>query len=109
MSLLLALAALFVDGCLKGAARNELRELLGRNLDGFAGVRVATGASRTSLKLKGAETDECQGVILLDGGDNFFCHCRKDAAGLGLGNAVFGGNFVNQRETIHSILLGNPP
>ena len=66
------LLAAAVHSSLKGGARNELRDLGSRDGDGVARSGVATGASRTILKLERAEANARKGLAALNSSHNFF-------------------------------------
>ena len=103
--LLLGLAALLAVNCaLEHGARNKLRNVGLRNRDRFACSGITASASRANLLLKGAEANERQRIIILDGVDDFFGDRRQNAGSFRLGQTMLFRNLCNEFETIHILI-----
>ena len=59
-----------VDGLLQCLAGLELRYIPGRNLNGFAGSRVAAGGRFAMRNAKGSEADKSNFTAVSQGGRN---------------------------------------
>src|SRR5690606_29870125 len=77
---------------LQRLASLERRILRGLDLDGLAGLRVATGAGSALAHLEGAEADQGDGVALLQRLGDRVDHRVDRARGLGLGDFGFAGD-----------------
>src|SRR5258705_6524999 len=82
-------------------ASRELDGLGGRNLNGFAGLRVTAGARCALARTEASEANQLHGVTLRDGLLDHFEQRVQRFAGLSLAGAGLSGHGVDQFLFIH--------
>jgi len=91
-----------VDGFFQRLASLEARLLGSRDFQSLAGLRVATGTSRTVGYREGTEADQNHGVTSLQGAGDGFDDCIQRTAGSSFRDISVCSDSVNQFRLVHS-------